>query len=233
MNQRFDRRVDHGGRTDHSHSRAGTGIGLALLALTIGASTLLVARSVADRSSAYGGRYTGSAPEKALRRNKSQMREGTLVGRTVTIRQPRKKLYAFWRDFTKLPEFMEHVRRVTIVDDTRSRWVIAGPGGTEIEFGATIVEERSNEVIAWQSDEDAPVRNSGRIEFRDAPGKRGTEVAATIAYDPPGGAMGRIAAKLFQQEPNIQARRDLKRFKQLMETGEIADTEPGPAAPRA
>lgn len=146
MNQRNDRRFDHGGRTDRSRARAGTGMGLALLAFAVGAGTFLVARSVADGSSAHGGRYTGTAPTKALQRYKSQMREGTLVGRTVTIRRPREQLYAFWRDFTKLPDFMENVRRVTIVDDTRSKWVIAGPGGQDIEFGATIVEERPDRV---------------------------------------------------------------------------------------
>jgi uncharacterized membrane protein len=47
-------------------------------------------------------------------------------------------------------------------------------------------------------------------------------VTATIAYDPPAGVAGKLVAKLFQREPKIQARRDLRRFKQFMETGEIA-----------
>lgn len=45
---------------------------------------------------------------------------------------------------------------------------------------------------------------------------------AVISYNPPGGAIGKLVAKLFQREPWIQARRDLHRFKQLMEAGEIA-----------
>ena len=76
-------------------------------------------------------------------------------------------------------------------------------------------------MIAWASTEGADIPNSGRIEFRDA-GDRGTIVTATIAYDPPAGIIGKVVAKLFQREPAIQARRDLRRFKQLMETGEIA-----------
>ena len=43
-----------------------------------------------------------------------------------------------------------------------------------------------------------------------------------IAYDPPAGFVGQLLAKLFGREPRIQARRDLHRFKQLMETGEVA-----------
>jgi len=71
------------------------------------------------------------------------------------------------------------------------------------------------------SEPGADIANSGRIEFRDA-GERGTIVRVTIAYDPPGGVIGKVIAKMFQREPAIQARRDLRRFKQLMETGEIA-----------
>ena len=105
------------------------------------------------------------------------------------------------------------------------------PIGTGPLPGSVVVDV-PGEVIAWQSTEDAPVPNSGRVTFRDAPGGRGTQVELRIAYDPPGGAVGQMAAKLFQREPNIQARRELKRFKQLMEAGEIATAEPGPAAPR-
>ena len=49
-----------------------------------------------------------------------------------------------------------------------------------------------------------------------------------IAYDPPGGVIGELVAKLFQREPRIQTRRDLRRFKQLMETGEIATNARNP-----
>lgn len=165
------------------------------------------------------------APEKTLHHGDAgNWRERTVVGRSVTINRPRKELYAFWRRFSNLAKFMENVRSVTEIDDKRSRWVIASPAG-EVEFETTITEERAGELIAWQSDEDATIRNSGRVEFRDAPGKRGTQVEATIAYDAPGGVAGRLIAKLFQREPHIQARRELKRFKQLMETGEIATSD--------
>ena len=56
----------------------------------------------------------------------------------------------------------------------------------------------------------------------DFGGGRGTWVSATILYDPPSGIIGKVVARMFQREPAIQARRDLRRFKQLMETGEIA-----------
>ena len=145
----------------------------------------------------------------------------TLLARVVTINRPRDELFAFWRDFRNLVRVMENVERIDILDENRSHWVVKAPGGTTVEWDATITEERPDELIAWSSDEGADVPNSGRVEFRDA-GTRGTVVTATILYDPPGGFIGKVIAKMFQREPAIQARRDLRRFKQLMETGEIA-----------
>jgi uncharacterized membrane protein len=98
---------------------------------------------------------------------------------------------------------------------------VKAPAGKTVEWDAVITEEQEDELIAWSSSEDADVPNSGRIEFRDA-GDRGTIVTATIVYDPPAGIVGKLIAKMFQREPAIQARRDLRRFKQLMETGEVA-----------
>ncbi|MFC0304962.1 SRPBCC family protein [Rhizorhabdus histidinilytica] len=146
----------------------------------------------------------------------------SLTGRTVTINRPRAEVYAYWRDFATLPTFMDNVERVDRIDEKRSHWVVKAPAGRTVEWDSVITEEREGETIAWASTEGADVPNSGRIDFRDAPGGRGTQVTATIVYDPPAGAVGKLIAKIFQREPAIQARRDLRRFKQLMETGEIA-----------
>jgi uncharacterized membrane protein len=159
-------------------------------------------------------------------------KDDTIVGRTVSIERPREEVYAFWRDFRNLPEFMENIESIVVIDDRRSRWVVAAPGDRTVEWTSIITEDEPNHRIAWASDEGASVRNSGQIEFRDSTNGRGTIVTATIVYHPPGGAVGKALAKLFQREPNIQARRDLRRFKQLMETGEVSTTEPQMAAPR-
>ncbi len=144
-----------------------------------------------------------------------------LFGRSVTINRPVTELYAYWRDFGNLSTFMDNIVEISAIDDKRSHWVVKAPGGRVVEWDAVVTEERENEYIAWASEEGADVPNSGRIDFRDA-GARGTVVTATILYDPPAGVVGKVIAKLFQREPAIQARRDLRRFKQLMETGEIA-----------
>lgn len=147
--------------------------------------------------------------------------ERALVAETVTINSPADELYAFWRDPANLVAVMDNLKSIETIDETRSRWTVKAPAGREVSWESVITKDVPGKEITWQSAPGADVANSGRIEFQDA-GARGTVVRAVIAYDPPGGAIGQLLAKLFQREPRIQARRDLKRFKQLMETGEIA-----------
>ena len=150
-----------------------------------------------------------------------QSQGSSALARAVTINKPVAEVYAYFRDFSNLPSFMENVVSIDTPDATRSHWVVKAPGGTTVEWDARVTEDQPNALIAWTSEEGADVPNSGRVEFRDA-GARGTVVTATILYDPPAGVVGKLIAKLFQREPAIQARRDLRRFKQLMEAGESA-----------
>lgn len=144
-----------------------------------------------------------------------------LFAESVTIARPASELFSFWRDQSNLVQVMENIIAIQVIDDSRSRWTLKAPGGTELSWDSVVTKAVPDEEIYWQSGPDAEVANKGRIEFRPA-GNRGTVVRATIAYEPPAGALGKIVAKLFRREPRIQARRDLHRFKQLMETGEIA-----------
>ncbi len=151
------------------------------------------------------------------------------VTRAVTVNKPPAEVYRFFRDFSNLPTFMRHVERIDVLDDTRSHWVVRAPFGRTVEWDAIVTEDRPDERIAWKSAEGADVRNTGAVEFLRAPGDRGTEVRATIAYEPPAGQAGRIFAKLWGEEPGKQAHDDLRRLKQFLETGEV----PTPALRRA
>ena len=166
------------------------------------------------------GTQTDDAPVESSKTD-AKSADGTLFGRSVTINKRPQELYAYYRDFRNLPTFMENVVRIDELGGGRSHWVVKAPGGTTVEWDARLTEEQEGAVLAWEAEDGADVANQGRITFRDA-GARGTVVTATIAYEPPAGFIGRIVAKMFQREPAIQARRDLRRFKQLMETGEIA-----------
>jgi uncharacterized membrane protein len=213
---------------DSSTHRSPANIGLTVAALT-GAAVLGVigARALTRSNGNVGRRFRHILDVLTNQRtadagDDAAYESDELVGRAVTINRPRHELYAFWRDFRNLPRILENIESVTELDERRSHWVVRAPAGTTVEWDSVIVEDIPDELISWQSEPGADVTNSGRIDFRDAPGARGTLVTATIAYDPPGGAAGKLVAKLFQREPKIQARRDLRRFKQFMETGEIA-----------
>jgi uncharacterized membrane protein len=143
------------------------------------------------------------------------------VSKSVTIRRPRDEVYEFWRDFENLPRFMRHLNAVTASSDGRSHWVANAPGNSTVEWDAEIVDETPHDRIAWRSLPNSDIKHEGAVSFRDAPGDRGTEVEVRLQYDAPAGSAGAMIAKLFGEEPRQQIRDDLRRFKQVMETGEV------------
>lgn len=146
-----------------------------------------------------------------------------LVGRSVTIRKPKGDLFKYWRDFSNLPDFMENVVSIEGTDASGvSIWKIKAPARRTVDVKTEIASEKQDKLIAWRSVEGSDIETRGEVRFEDAPGDRGTRVLLTMSYDPPAGALGRTIAAVFQREPQVQARHDLKRFKMLMETGEIA-----------
>jgi uncharacterized membrane protein len=147
----------------------------------------------------------------------------------ITINMPRDEVYSFWRDFTNLPRFMQHLESVEIRDDRHSHWKAKAPVGKAVEWDAVVTEEVQSARIAWKSEGETPVPNSGTVEFTDAPGAQGTEVTVSIEYEMPAGNAGKAAAKLLGEDPTQQVRDDLRHFKQVMETGEIVYSEANPA----
>ena len=152
--------------------------------------------------------------------------EGIKVEKTVIINRQPAELYRFWRNFENLPRIMNHLESVKItgVDGKRSHWVAKAPAGTSVEWDAEIFNEKENEMIAWRSLEGADVDNVGSVHFTPATGGRGTELKVSMKYDPPGGVVGAAIAKLFGENPEQQLQEDLRRFKQVMETGETPTT---------
>jgi uncharacterized membrane protein len=143
----------------------------------------------------------------------------------ITIKASPDALYGEWRDFTRFPTFMYHLESVTVGASGRSHWVAKAPAGTTVEWDAEVTDEVPGERIAWRSVEGSTVENAGTVEFRPAPGARGTEVHVSLTYSPPGGAVGALVAKVFGEEPAQQLSDDLRRFKQIVETGEIARSD--------
>ena len=146
---------------------------------------------------------------------------GIHVEESVTISRPLPELYRFWRNFENLPQFMEHLESVRVDSPTRSHWKAKAPAGSSVEWEAEIVNDVPDEIIAWKSVGDADVANAGAVNFSEAPGDRGTIVKVTLDYEPPAGKLGALVARLFGEDPDRQVREDLRKFKQLMETGAI------------
>jgi uncharacterized membrane protein len=164
----------------------------------------------------------------ALRQDRRPWSQGMTLHAAITVRRSREEVYRFWRDLTNLPRFMVHLESVQVTDERYSHWTAKGPGRRTIEWDAEIVEDRPGEIIAWRSDEGATVRNSGAVRFADAPGGRGTEVRVELRYDPPGGVVGAAFARLMGEHPDQQVRDDLRRFKQVLEVGEVVRSEGSP-----
>jgi uncharacterized membrane protein len=185
-----------------------------------GAITALVGGSLA---------YHGAKGEKSLQETVSEAVGGEKrirVEKTVTIsNKSQEELYRFWRNLENLPTFMKHLKSVREIDRTRSHWIANAPLGSEVEWDAEIASEQENQLIAWASVEGADIDNSGFVRFQKAPQGRGTEVKVVLEYNPPAGGLGATIAKLFGESPEQQIGDELRRFKMLMEAGEIATTE--------
>lgn len=203
--------------SNHHHSRGGLAL-IAVVAAGAGAALAYASSSRQQRR-----QRPDSAPGHAARQ--ARFGKYAVSANTITIDRPRNELFAFWRDLPNLAQFMENVVDIQPTGDKRAVWTIKAPFGRHVEVETEIVEERDNEMLAWRSVAGSEIDAEGKVMFRDAPADRGTELEAIIAYHPPAGEPGRWVAKAFGREPNIQGRRELKRFKMLMETGEIATAD--------
>jgi uncharacterized membrane protein len=154
---------------------------------------------------------------------------GIKVETSVRIERAPAELYRFWRNFENLPRFMSHVEEVRASDPQRSHWVVRGPAGTSVEWDAEVYNEKENELIAWRTLEHADVDNAGSVHFEPTPDGRATIVRVVLKYDPPAGKVGAGVAALFGENPEQQIIEDLRRFKQVMESGAASTTEGQPS----
>ncbi|HEY0946884.1 MAG TPA: SRPBCC family protein [Opitutaceae bacterium] len=169
--------------------------------------------------------------EKNIARSRIVVRgnRGVKVVCAVTVRKPTPELYSFWRDVSNLPRILRDPVTITPRPDGGSHWsVSAPPGDRRVEWEAVIINDEPDRLIAWRSREGADVPNAGSVRFEAAPGDEGTEVTVSLEYDPPGGKVGALLAKLSGKEPAQQVAAALRRFKALMEAGEIPTTDGQP-----
>ncbi|HWN41354.1 MAG TPA: SRPBCC family protein [Thermoanaerobaculia bacterium] len=156
----------------------------------------------------------------------------THIEANVNVLRPAQELYSFWRNFENLPGFMRHLESVSETGNGRSHWIAKTLVGSRVEWDAEVVDEREGQLISWRSLPGSQVHNTGSVLFESLPGDRGTMVRATFDLAPPGGAAGRLAAKALGPITKQQVHEDLRRFKNLMEAGEIPTTEGQPEGRR-
>lgn len=145
--------------------------------------------------------------------------------RRITIHRSAEDLYRGWRDSTNLPRFMRRIESVRALDERRSHWTATAPGGSPLEWDSEITDERPGQRLAWKSLPGAPIETSGVVRFERAPADRGTEVIVELEYALPGGDVAAQLLTLIGQSPEQQLGDDLRRFKQLMETGRVVVAE--------
>jgi uncharacterized membrane protein len=214
------------------------GVALVALALSrrrgladIGSAALgayLLVRGTTGRCAVYDLLDTGTAGDEADERLGAGSHRDASVQAIATIARPPGEVYAFWRALENAPRFMDRIHSVTVLDDRRSHWSARLPGGRLVEWDAEIVEDRPGELLVWRSRPGAPVHHHGAVQFRPAPGDRGTEVHLEVELELPGGGVGRAVGRLLGRAAAYVAEDDLYRLRQLLEAGEVATTESQP-----
>lgn len=152
---------------------------------------------------------------------------------SVIINCSPEEAYRRWRNLADLPRFMHHLESVTVLDDRRSRWVAFGPGGARVQWTAEIFEDRPGELLAWRSADGEAIDMSGRVTFRRAIGNRGTLLTAVTHFDNMLSTTGQALSTVFGRDPAFLMQQDLRRFKALLEAGEIPTTQGQPHGPRS
>lgn len=183
----------------------------------------LIYRGVTGQCSAYKALKidtTGKGEGHA-----EHVHKGRLIKHSTIVERPAQELYDYWRDVERAPTFMGNIERVVRTGPDKSHWVSQGPLGKTFEWDSEVINDEPGHLIAWKSLPGSDVNQAGAVRFEPATGGRGTLVTVEINYEPPAGALGVAIAKLIGQDPDALTKENLRRFKQLMEAGEIPTIE--------
>ncbi len=194
------------------------GLALALL----GGS--LVYRGVTGHCQAYEALHVDTS-NKHRSADEEHIHKGRLIKHVATVDRPAEELYTYWRDEANSPKFMANIEAVAKTGAKTSHWVSRGPLGKTFAWDSEIIVDEPGRLFAWKSLPGGDVSNAGSVRFEPATGGRGTVVTVEINYEPPAGALGVAVAKVLGEDPDHQTGENLRRFKQLMETGEITTIE--------
>jgi uncharacterized membrane protein len=199
--------------------------------ISAGVSLLSGASLVYRGLSGYCGLYAALGIDRSQQHSQNlgvRANRGVKFESSVIINRPAADLYRHWRDLENIPQVLDHISAVILLDEKHSRWIAQGPFDQHIEWQAEILNERENELLAWRSLPGSDLDTAGSVRFAELPSERGTAVTLSLKYDPPGGKIGATLSALFGRNPDQDLQASLRRFKQRMEAGESPSVEGQP-----
>lgn len=200
----------------------GAGVGLLAYAVKRRAPVgLLALGSVPLLYRGLSGRWPGLARPDGDTRRALSGSGGVNVRESVRVELPLEDVYAFWRRLENLPRFMTGVESVHEDGDT-SHWVARGPRDMRVTWDAELINDVPNKLVAWRSLPGSDITSAGSVNFDRVRGGSTTQVTLRMQYALPAGKAGNVAAMLFRSAPSQTIREDLRRLKQLLEAGELA-----------
>lgn len=129
----------------------------------------------------------------------------------VKVPAPVAEVYRRWTDFSRYPEFLEHIEEVRPVGGGRYHWSgrLLGP---KQEWETAVTTQQENQRIAWRSVAGPP--QSATVTFEPLPNNQ-TLVRLRLESTPPEGVDGQQLDQL-NQATRRSVKRSLKQFASLM-----------------
>ena len=150
-----------------------------------------------------------------------QRPENINIRTSLSVNRPRNQVYAFWRRLENLPEFMQHIKSVEVIDEKTSRWTAAPEKGIgKLTWKSEIVKDDPGSILSWRSLPGSAVDHAGKVTFQDD-GETATLVTIVISYQAPMGIVGEKAARLLTPVFRRMIHDDIRNFKMYMETGAL------------
>ena len=149
------------------------------------------------------------------------LRDANAIEASVTIQCAVDEVFKFYRDFTNLPRFVGDVMAIEKISPAMSRWTIQGPLGIRANWIIKVTQERTNELIRYQTVASPGLKTYWEIHFTPGSEARTTEVREVMKV--PLGRLGRAALALIGKFPAEEVSSNLRRLKEIMETGIVTD----------
>jgi uncharacterized membrane protein len=157
--------------------------------------------------------YTGTNPvfkPLGIRVNREpatpEIAETIVVEEAITISRPRTEVFSYFAR----PEHL--------------------PGLADAELDIT--RNQADEELAWRGRREGKLAHFGSLAFREAPGGRGTVVAAHLEYAPTGGTLGAALARVTGRSPQRLLADALRHARAILESGEAPTTSGQPTGRR-